>query len=530
MTSLSESNSRASAPRERGDALVPARLFAANDPGRDISAARRRQERRSEALLVVADAIGLVSAFAVTRYLLSASGSSAPIDLVLLLTLLPAWIVGAKFCGLYDRDKERVAHSTPDDVVHVFVLTTVCFFLITQFGAFTGAITALGGARGDGSGLSAVFVFWVLALVLILAARSLARAVTRRSKADLQRTVVVGAGHVGQVIARRLVQHREYRIKLVGVVDERPRDHSSADDCVPAHLSTPLGGIPILGAIDEIYKIVKTHGIARAIFAVPSDQHAELANSVRTLRASGVHVDIVPVLAAVIGPNCDVDSVEGISVLGLAPVRLPRSAQYIKRTIDLLAALVGLIVAAPVLVVIAVAVKATSPGPVLFRQTRLGKHMRPFTVLKFRTMKVDTDQSVHEDFIAATMRDDVPPAEDGLFKLNRDADVTSIGRWLRRTSLDELPQLLNVVYGDMSLVGPRPCIPYEVKEFEPHHFDRFLVPAGLTGLWQTSARARATYGEALDLDALYAQNWSLRLDFAILARTPPELLSSRATQ
>jgi lipopolysaccharide/colanic/teichoic acid biosynthesis glycosyltransferase len=117
----------------------------------------------------------------------------------------------------------------------------------------------------------------------------------------------------------------------------------------------------------------------------------------------------------------------------------------------------------------------------------------------------------------------------GLYKLDRRDTVTRVGRWLRKTSLDELPQLWNVLRGEMSLVGPRPCLSYEVEHFAPHHFDRFLVPAGLTGLWQVSARAHSTFGEALDLDALYARSWSLSLDLSLIARTPLQLLRARGT-
>ena len=149
--------------------------------------------------------------------------------------------------------------------------------------------------------------------------------------------------------------------------------------------------------------------------------------------------------------------------------------------------------------------------------------MREFTLLKFRTMRVDTDESTHRAYIDATMRAPAAQEKNELFKLDRSAEITRVGRWLRRTSLDELPQLLNVLNGDMSLVGPRPCLPYEVRHFAPHHFDRFLVPAGLTGLWQVSARAHSPFGEALDLDVLYAQSWSFGLDLSLLARTPVQL-------
>ena len=170
----------------------------------------------------------------------------------------------------------------------------------------------------------------------------------------------------------------------------------------------------------------------------------------------------------------------------------------------------------------------TREGPVFFRQVRLGLNMCPFTALKFRTMRLDADEGVHRDYIRQTMTSSASVGANGIYKLDRD-DVTRIGRWLRRTSLDELPQLVNVLRGDMSLVGPRPCIPYETELFQDYHFERFLVPAGLTGLWQVAARANATFGEALDMDVAYARGWTLGLDLRLLCRTPLEILRQRGT-
>jgi len=164
---------------------------------------------------------------------------------------------------------------------------------------------------------------------------------------------------------------------------------------------------------------------------------------------------------------------------------------------------------------------------VFFRQTRLGRHQRPFTMLKFRTLRCDTEDGDHRRYLKETMSADVEPGANDLYKLDYGDRVTRVGRWLRRTSLDELPQLLNVLRGDMSLVGPRPCIPYEVDEYAPHHFERFAVPAGITGLWQVRARARCTIAEALEMDVEYARSWSLRLDLSLIARTPVELIRQR---
>ena len=189
-----------------------------------------------------------------------------------------------------------------------------------------------------------------------------------------------------------------------------------------------------------------------------------------------------------------------------------------------------LVLAAPLFGYAAWRIRRESPGPVFFRQTRLGANQRSFTALKFRTMLDGTSSEEHRAYIANALDAKAAPEAAGLYKLERDDVVTPFGGWLRRTSLDELPQLINVLRGDMSLVGPRPCIPYETENFEPHHFERFLVPAGITGLWQVKARAHSTFGEALEMDVAYARSWSFGLDLKLLLLTPMQLLGRRATR
>ncbi len=218
----------------------------------------------------------------------------------------------------------------------------------------------------------------------------------------------------------------------------------------------------------------------------------------------------------------------------LAPVR-PASAvathDYVKRSIDILVAIAALLVLAPLMIVIALSIKLSSPGPMLFRQVRVGKDRRSFVMLKFRTMTHDNDDSAHREYVSRLLTEEAPPdgGSPGLYKLANDPRVTTVGRWLRKTSLDELPQLVNVLRGDMSLVGPRPCIPYEVEHFAPHHLERFAVPAGLTGLWQVTARAHSTFREALDMDVAYARAACVSLDLRLLFRTPLQMVRQRQT-
>jgi lipopolysaccharide/colanic/teichoic acid biosynthesis glycosyltransferase len=191
-----------------------------------------------------------------------------------------------------------------------------------------------------------------------------------------------------------------------------------------------------------------------------------------------------------------------------------------RRVLDVSVAGTALLLLVPVLAVAALAVRLTSPGPVLFRQRRLGRHMRPFTVLKFRTMRADADSSLHRDYVRSLIGTEPPAnAPDNLYKLVVDPRVTSVGRFLRSWSIDEVPQLWNVLRGEMSLVGPRPVIEYEVEQYPDWYLRRFAVKPGLTGLWQVSGRNEKTYEEMVRFDIEYAERRSLWMDLRILART-----------
>ena len=192
-----------------------------------------------------------------------------------------------------------------------------------------------------------------------------------------------------------------------------------------------------------------------------------------------------------------------------------------KRALDLTAAGVGLVALSPVMGLVATLVRVTSPGPALFRQTRVGRDGQPFTMLKFRTMTHGCSDELHRDYVRQLLAEEPPTASTptALFKLEDDPRLTPLGRFLRRTSLDELPQLLNVLRGEMSLVGPRPVLPWERELLEERYAARFTVPPGMTGLWQTSGRSTLTMRQALDLDLEYVRRCGLMLDVQLLLRT-----------
>jgi len=199
---------------------------------------------------------------------------------------------------------------------------------------------------------------------------------------------------------------------------------------------------------------------------------------------------------------------------------------FVKRAVDIAGALLGLTIAAPVMLVVAAAIKLDSAGPVIFGQERIGTGGRRFRVLKFRTMRHGAPDTAHRELIRRLQADDPPPSvgDRQVYKLTDDERVTRVGHWLRRTSLDELPQLLNVLRGEMSLVGPRPPLPYEFEGYDHWQFDRLQLRPGITGLWQVSGRSRLSYRQMCELDVEYVRRWSLALDVEILLRTIPVVL------
>ncbi len=205
----------------------------------------------------------------------------------------------------------------------------------------------------------------------------------------------------------------------------------------------------------------------------------------------------------------------------------------IKRAIDIAGAIVGIVLFMPVMLITALTIKTTSPGPVIFRQTRLGKHGAPFTFYKFRSMHVNIDDQIHREYIKNFIKGDHEKANQGdaeqpLYKIKSDPRISTVGRFIRKTSIDELPQFFNVLKGDMSLVGPRPPIPYEVEKYQPWHLRRILdMKPGITGLWQVEGRSKTEWNDSVRLDIRYLQNWSLLFDLQILFRTVKEVLRCR---
>jgi exopolysaccharide biosynthesis polyprenyl glycosylphosphotransferase len=424
--------------------------------------------------LLAADVAGVVVAFAAAGALGAA-----------LLVAAPLWLAGAGVVGLYGGDRRHIDHSTFDEVGPLAVVATITSWAL---------LLVAGPAER-----TSVVVFWAVAFAAAVAGRGAVRTVLRRRPALRQRVVLVGDGATARLVERKLLRHPEYGIDLVRVVSD--------DD------------------VRGLARIVGDGGVDRVIVA---SEHAsrELCEE---LGNASVHVDVVPAVPAMVIAGGVMHTVEDLPLIDLPPIGLARTSRAAKRLVDVAGALAGLVLTAPLFVVVPLLIRLETPGPAFFRQRRLGEGMQTFTMLKFRTMRDGVDDAAHRDYIARTMDAHAAPETNGLFKLQRAGDITRLGAFLRRTSLDELPQLVNILRGDMSLVGPRPCLAWETKHFAPHHFERFLVPAGLTGLWQVTARAHATFGEALDMDVAYARGWSPGLDFVLVLRTVKHLLTRKGT-
>jgi exopolysaccharide biosynthesis polyprenyl glycosylphosphotransferase len=336
-----------------------------------------------------------------------------------------------------------------------------------------------------------------------LVVRKIARHKLYRSRAaghGLQPTLVVGQEDAVEHLVDRLFAAPDQGLEPVGV-------------CVPNADHQTIDGVPVVGTTASVVEAVKRTGAT--VVAVVS--HPELAgHQLRqlswALEDKDVDLLVSPGIVEVAGPRLSIRPVAGLSLLHLERPRSGVGAQITKGLFDRSGAILALTLLAPVLLGIAVLVKLTSPGPVLFRQTRVGRHGKEFQMVKFRSMVPNAEERLI----------DLRAQDDGngvMFKLHSDPRITRLGSILRRFSLDELPQLINVVRGDMSLVGPRPPLPSEVARYEPDAVRRLHVRPGITGLWQVSGRSDLTWEQSLRLDLRYVDNWSMALDLSILWRT-----------
>ena len=359
----------------------------------------------------------------------------------------------------------------------------------------------------------AVFlVAWVLAAALVPLGRAAVRHAFSRKRWWGYPVLILGAGRTGELVARGLQQTPGLGLRPVAFLDDDPAK--------PARVA----GLPVLGGIDLAPRIAREAGITHALVAMPGAGRERLLQVVERCGACFSHVLVVPDLFGLSSLWVAARDLQGTVALEVRQQLLLPGPRLLKRVLDLAATLALGLFSLPVLALVAVAVKLDSPGPVFFAQTRIGKGGRKFRAWKFRTMVRDAEEVLerylleHPELREEWLQDQ---------KLRRDPRVTRVGRFLRRTSLDELPQLWNVLRGEMSLVGPRPIVDAEVPRYGPRFALYAQVLPGITGLWQVSGRNDTTYEERVELDSYYVRNWSPWLDLYILARTVWVVLTAR---
>ena len=451
--------------------------------------ARTAVVRRS---LVAAD---LVAASASVAAITVAAGTGGVRPLALFAGLVV--VLAAKLSGLYDRDEVRLRKSTLEEVPALFQLSGLSALVLWL---------ADGLVFVDPPGRGAVLGLWALMLATMTIGRMAARRVAA-TRTPAERCLIVGdpAAHVD--VAERIGLRGAEVIGFLPLVERRrPRPGEALSD--PA---------------DALEDLVRRTG-AHRIIVVPGP-HAEADVTLACVSRAqelGTYVSILPRMLEVVGSSVEFDHVDGMTLLGVHPFGLSRSSRRLKRAVDVVGAVAALVLAAPVFVVAAIAIRLDSRGPVFFRQPRVGHAGQPFEMLKFRSMYEDADRVRAE--LAA-----VSHAGDGLFKVPGDPRVTPVGRVLRRFSIDELPQILNVLRGDMSLVGPRPLIVSEDRNIAGRHRRRLQLTPGMTGPWQVlgTAHRRVPLRDMVTLDYLYAGNWSLWTDVKILLRTIVHVVRGR---
>ncbi len=484
----------------RGSDLLP--RVPGHKPERPMLAeGRRRQLRVLLALVLDASTIAAAFSFAYLlrfRWQLIPAEDSPPAApyFAILTPLIPVWVMLFAANGLY-RDRLQ---SFLDEALKVVSAVSVGIMALLASSFFYRQFSY--------SRLWIVYA-WFLSIVFALIARGALRMILRalRSRGiDVATVLIVGAGPEGVAIARTLTARAELGYRLVGFLDASRRGK--------------IDGVPIVGTPLDVLAVVRQLRAQRVIIAQPPEAR-ELTMQVAALcQEAGVPFAIVPDLYTLVATGAEVEVVGQLPLLTLRGNLSRGWGRRIKDAVDLLGAFLGLLGGSPLFAVLACCIVLDSPGPIFYQQRRIGKGGVPFLAWKFRTMYVDAEARLARD---PALRRQFERA----YKLIEDPRVTRMGRWLRRTGFDEMPQLLNVLKGEMSLVGPRPIVEDELRKYGPWERRLLCVKPGLTGLWQVLRQDEPDYAERVSLDMYYIDHWSMGMDLKILLRTLPSVIAGR---
>jgi len=418
----------------------------------------------------------------------------------------------------YDLYRVRGEFSFVEDIARVFKATAIASLLIVA-----AAFMYRGGvAYRTFSYSRAIFV---LDFVLAFASIGLLRMIVRGAQITIRRrgvnlipTLIVGRGPEAALCIREMRARPELGYRVIGLVEN---GHV-------AGTSAMFEGVPVVADLSELPQAIRESGANEVIISDPKVPGEVLFDvMIQTGRRRGVEFRIAPTLLNCLPSKTEIDQVGSLPMVTLFRSPLSSAARFVKRSSDLLVTLLALIVLAPLWLLIALLIKLDSRGPIFYKQERVGMDGRVFLFYKFRSMRPGSDDARHREFqekyIKGEPDSNLGDAARPAYKLRADERVTRLGKLLRKTSLDESPQLFNVLRGDMSVVGPRPPIPYEVESYELWHRKRLDMKPGITGLWQVSGRNRLTFDEMVRMDLYYIENWSLLLDVKIILQTLPEM-------
>ena len=356
-----------------------------------------------------------------------------------------------------------------------------------------------------------IYLYATILIVLLLALGRFVWGIIlgqlRKRGLGVSRVLIVGAGEVGRTLIRTVMAQPEFGYRIAALVD----DHVDCD-------ALSIGPVPALEGTQRLPQIIAENSIDEVIVALPWSNHQRILDIFVLCESLGVRARTVPDLFQLSLNRVDVEDLGGVPVIGLKAASIKGANLFVKRAMDVAIGCAMLLVAAPIMALVALAIKLDSPGPVIFRQRRVGARGQEFVVFKFRSMQTGADEEKERLLEFNEM-------QGPLFKMRDDPRTTRLGRFLRRSSLDELPQLFNVLRGDMSMVGPRPHTAAEVAQYQNWQRQVLETPPGMTGLAQVSGRSQLSFDEQCLLDIYYIENWSPALDVKILLRTVPKALS-----
>ncbi len=459
---------------------------------RPNSATHLRRLRRWA--LALADTTGIAAGILVAWEI----GKLADENLLWVMMIVPIWIFVAKLYNLYDRDDRRIQHRTGEEIPSLLATAAITVVIakatteMLPIAAFpSSALITIGG------------VAVIISIFLRTTVRNLYRTV-----ADPEKTIVVGSGTKAALVAKRLTREAGDAIQLSGFVSRS----SNGEHSGPADF-----GVKYFGGVENLPEVAKDREISRVIIADDSLDSRAISSIINDCREINVAVTLVPANQELLGPDTELNRIAEVPMLDFHFSIPPRSTMAIKRTLDFTVSAALLMFTSPILLVSAICIKLDSKGPVFFRQVRVGKNGKHFTMFKLRTMVADAESQL-DDLI------DLDALEEPMFKIPNDPRITRVGRFLRRSSMDEIPQFINVLKGDMSLVGPRPEEEAVVALYDERQRQRLSVKPGLTGPMQVAGRGSLGFEERLALERDYLDNLTIAGDISILARTPKAVI------